>query len=276
MDFLRSIFATPLLLSALLVIASATDYYGYGPAPKLENPEPETDNYKPTPTKSDYKLPKPDTDNYKPQPTKPDFEVPKPETDSYKPQPTKPDYYVPKPEKDNYKPEPTKPEYEVPIPEKDNYKPKPTKPEYEVPKPKGNEYEQLLPTSIAVQGVVLCKSGSKYTPIQGAVARVTCGCVDELGYETVPISVLSHVTDNKGYFFATLSLAKLGSKLKVTECKTYLESSPLENCKIPTDVNYGISGAHLSSYRLLDNKTKLYTVGPFFCTSEPNTVPNGY
>lgn len=112
----------------------------------------------------------------------------------------------------------------------------------------------------------------------GAVARVTCGYVDEVGYETGPISVLSHVTDSKGYFFATLSLAELqGSKLKLTECKAYLESSPLDTCKVPTDVNHGISGAPLSSYRLIDNKIRLYSVGPFFCTAQvPKPVPNGY
>ncbi|KAJ1402388.1 Pollen protein Ole e I like [Sesbania bispinosa] len=198
MAFLRSIFMTSMLLLALLVIASATEY-GYGPAPKLEEPKPVTE-----------------------------------------------------------------------------YKPHPTKPDYKVPKPKGKDEQQLLPTVISVQGVVLCKSGSNYFPIQGAVARVTCGCVDEVGYETGPISVLSHITDSKGYFFATLSLAELGSKLKLTECRAYLESSPLENCKVPTDVNHGISGARLSSYRLLHNNIKLYTVGPFFCTSQPKPLPNGY
>lgn len=109
------------------------------------------------------------------------------------------------------------------------------------------------------------------------MVRVTCGCVSELGYESGPISVWSHVTDSKGYFLAKLSLAELGSELKFTECKAYLESSPLENCKVPTDVNYGISGARLSSYRLIDNKTKLYSVKPFFYTSQPKVpVPSGY
>ncbi|XP_027363397.1 proline-rich protein 1-like [Abrus precatorius] len=207
MAFLQSLFATSMLLSALLVFASATDY-GYGPAPTLQNPKPETD--------------------YKPQPTKPDHE--------------------------------------------------PTKPDYEVPKPKGEDEVPLLPTIISVQGVVLCKSGSNYFPIQGAVARVTCGCVDENGYETGPISVLSDATDGKGYFLATVTLAEFGHKLKFGECKAYLESSPLETCKVPSDVNYGISGATLSSYRILDNKKKLYSVGPFFCTSQSTSVPapNGY
>ncbi|KAL2323672.1 hypothetical protein Fmac_028051 [Flemingia macrophylla] len=194
----------------------------------------------------------------------------------YKPQPTKPAYPVPEPKTNtDYKPQPTKPDYAVPQP-KTGDKPKPTKPYYAAPEPKKDEL-QLLDTIIGVQGVVLCKSGLNYYPIQGALARVTCGCVDDRGYETGPISVLSHVTDSKGYFFATLSLAELGSKLKLTECKAYLESSPLETCKVPTDVNYGISGSSLSSYRLLDNNMKLYTVGPFFCTSQSaKPAPNGY
>ena len=110
----------------------------------------------------------------------------------------------------------------------------------------------------------------------GAVARVTCECVNELGYETGPITVLSHVTDSKGYYYVTLSLAELGSKLKINECKAYLESSPLETCKIPTDVNHGISGAPLSSYRLLENNSRLYSVASFFYTSQAKPVPNGY
>lgn len=57
---------------------------------------------------------------------------------------------------------------EKPKPETD-YKPQyPTKPDhYEVPKPKGKDHELQLPKVIGVQGVVLCKSGSNYFPIQG-------------------------------------------------------------------------------------------------------------
>jgi hypothetical protein len=43
----------------------------------------------------------------------------------------------------------------------------------------------------------------------GAVARITCQAVDEHGYNTVPFSILSCATDNKGYFFATLSPSEL-------------------------------------------------------------------
>jgi len=109
----------------------------------------------------------------------------------------------------------------------------------------------------------------------GAVARVTCRCVNELGNETRPISVFSHATDGKGYYFATLSLVKLGSKLKINECKAYLESSPLNICKVPTNVNHGISGAPLSSYRFLENNIRLYSLAPFFFTSQAKPILNG-
>jgi hypothetical protein len=108
----------------------------------------------------------------------------------------------------------------------------------------------------------------------GAVARITCECVNELGYETGPIT-FNHETDSKGYYDVKLSFAELGSKLKINECKAYLESSPLETCKVPTDVNHGISGAPLSSYRLLENNFRLYSVATFFYTSQAKPVP-GY
>ncbi|KAA8549135.1 hypothetical protein F0562_000819 [Nyssa sinensis] len=84
-------------------------------------------------------------------------------------------------------------------------------------------------------------------------------------------------TDAKGYFFATLTSSELEDTLKLTECKAFLENSPLETCKVPSDVNKGISGALLSSYRLLNDKhMKLYSVAPFFYTSEPNPISKGY
>ncbi|XP_047176343.1 proline-rich protein 3-like [Vigna umbellata] len=261
-----------------------TNYYDneYVPAPKVKKVEAKVD-YNPQLTKPNYgeeSKPKTvyynngyssaptvqklqDESSYKPHPTKPDHgEESKSETDNYD------NGYGPSPKVENPKPKTDYP-VEKPDPIKRDF--------YEVPKPKGKVKQHLLPTTIGVQGVVLCKSGSTYSPIQGAVTRITCGSEDEHGYDTGSISVLSHVTDNKGYFYATVSLEELGSKLKVSECKAYLESSPLETCKVPTDVNYGISGARLSSYRILENKVKLYTVGPFFCTSQPTKpLPNGY
>ncbi|XP_059436214.1 protein SEED AND ROOT HAIR PROTECTIVE PROTEIN-like [Corylus avellana] len=131
----------------------------------------------------------------------------------------------------------------------------------------GNK-ENLLSTIIGIQGLVYCKSGPKFIPLEGAVTRITCQAVDENGFETAPFSFLSDACDAKGYFFATLSGAEVEDNRKLTECRAFLELSPSETCVVPTDVNKGISGALLGSYRLLnDKKMKLYTVGPFFFTS---------
>ncbi|KAF8047967.1 hypothetical protein N665_2749s0010, partial [Sinapis alba] len=63
---------------------------------------------------------------------------------------------------------------------------------------------ELLSSMIGVQGLIYCKQGSKLTPLQGAVARVTCETADEYGYEGEDVTVLSQATDAKGYFLATL------------------------------------------------------------------------
>ncbi|KAJ8899098.1 hypothetical protein K2173_010251 [Erythroxylum novogranatense] len=131
-----------------------------------------------------------------------------------------------------------------------------------------SEAESSLP--IGIEGLVLCKSGSDYVPIQGAVARIACSTVDQNGYEATPFSCLTDETDAKGYFFRTLSLSGLDDKLQLTDCKAFLERSPLDTCNLPTDVNKGISGALLSTYRVLaEKKIKLFSVGPFFYTSTP-------
>ncbi|KAJ7973003.1 Pollen Ole e 1 allergen/extensin [Quillaja saponaria] len=249
MAFIQSFFATTVLLFSLLVIASANDYGYYSPKPDNEKPKPEGNDKLPVPTKPDYEK------EIKPNlvPTKPEYEK------EIKPSPV-----------------PTKPDYEKEI----KPSPVPTKPDYEKEiKPKSEEKAELLSTSIiSIQGLVLCKSPSKYFPLQGALARITCQAVDENGYEKVPFSIVSHITDSKGYFFATISVSELEEKWKLTECKAFLESSPLDTCQVPTDVNKGITGALLSSYHLLNNDNiKLYSVGPFFYTSEPNKpVPDGY
>ncbi|KAA3459145.1 proline-rich protein 3-like [Gossypium australe] len=121
------------------------------------------------------------------------------------------------------------------------------------------------PLPIGIEGFILCKSGPKTIPIKGGVARITCLAVDENGYQTAPFSILSKPTDSKGYYFATLYPNELNhNKLKLAECKAFLEKSPLETCKVATDVNEGITGAPLSYRRLLDNKKMtLYSVPPF-------------
>ncbi|KAL5560933.1 hypothetical protein UlMin_030680 [Ulmus minor] len=93
-----------------------------------------------------------------------------------------------------------------------------------------------LPNVFAIQGHVLCYSGSTYFPLQ-------------VKY------------------------------LNVEGCKTYLEYSPLESCKFPTDVNNGIIGDVLSSTQILQDKSLLYSVGPFIYTSKPydhSNIPNDY
>lgn len=118
----------------------------------------------------------------------------------------------------------------------------------------------------------------------GAVARITCLAVDEKSHKTTYFSVRSKACDSKGYFYTTISPPKsLGinyNEWKIKDCKAYLDHSPLETCKFSTDVNNGVTGHLLSSYSILKhNNAKLYSVGPFFYTSEPNyktPIPNGY
>ncbi|XP_022727901.1 uncharacterized protein LOC111283604 [Durio zibethinus] len=59
-------------------------------------------------------------------------------------------------------------------------------------KPKFDVKEKPLP--IAVEGLILCKSGSETIPIKGAVARITCLAVDEHGYEStfIPDTILNY------------------------------------------------------------------------------------
>ncbi|KAL4384263.1 hypothetical protein GQ457_15G021440 [Hibiscus cannabinus] len=249
--------AFSLLLLSLITIASADDYadasskYGFDGIP--------TDSPQAKPQGEDKAT-------YNPQPEKKE-----------KPDYSKKPYVVePKPEEeeeklnhganqDTYKPKPEEKE-------KSGYEKGDKKPSYET---KPEETENHL--SNAVQGTVLCKTGSNYHPIQvGALATVTCKAVDEVGAEKT-ISICSKPTDAKGYFFVPLS--DLGpDKLKLRECKAYLKSSPLAACNVPSNVNKAIEGALLSAFRVLnEKKTKLYSVGPFFYTSQAQPAPEyGY
>ncbi|XP_011041951.1 PREDICTED: proline-rich protein 3-like [Populus euphratica] len=171
----------------------------------------------------------------------------------------KPDHgYDPK-EKVYEQPKSTTPKPEI-ITAHDGYAQKPN-----LPEPK-------LYVPIGIEGFVLCKQGSNYTPIEGAVIRIACTAVDHYGYKKVPFSCLTEATNAKGYYFKTLPA------LKLTECKAYLESSPLKTCNVPTDMNYGITGAPLSAYHILhDKKIKLYSMRTFFYTSTtPTSTPAGY
>ncbi|KAG2312054.1 hypothetical protein Bca52824_023611 [Brassica carinata] len=123
---------------------------------------------------------------------------------------------------------------------------------------------------VAVEGVIMCRSGDKSYPIQGATARIACVKTDAYGKEIVPISIMSSKTDAKGYFFATLFPSQLRAGRTVTKCKVFLYQSTVADCDFPTDVNKGVRGMSLNKYRVLEDKSfKLYWAGPFFYTSEP-------
>nr|XP_043626125.1 protein SEED AND ROOT HAIR PROTECTIVE PROTEIN-like [Erigeron canadensis] len=131
-----------------------------------------------------------------------------------------------------------------------------------------------MPQTIAIQGLIYCKSGSKHAPIKGATARVTCLARNPIGLELAPFSVSSCPADDKGYFLAKLSPPSTNyfknAKWELKECKAFLEKSPLKDCKVPLDINGGIKGAHIistSSHRLLKNEN-LYSIKPFFYTRD--------
>ncbi|KAL1225168.1 Protein SEED AND ROOT HAIR PROTECTIVE PROTEIN [Cardamine amara subsp. amara] len=130
------------------------------------------------------------------------------------------------------------------------------------------ETGKLIP--MAVEGVIMCRSGGKTYPIQGATARISCVKKDVYGKELVPISIMSGKTDAKGYFFASIFPSQLRAGRTVGNCKAFLAKSPIADCDFPTNVNKGVRGQPLSQYRVLEDKSfKLYWVGPFFFTSEP-------
>ncbi|KAK4418105.1 hypothetical protein Salat_2223200 [Sesamum alatum] len=142
-----------------------------------------------------------------------------------------------------------------------------------------SSWKEFLPGVFSVQGIVYCKSGSKVFPLKGGVVRITCLGIDKDGYETAPFSILSRPTDANGYFLSKLSSQLLEDDgVKISQCKVFLHSSPLKTCPVATDVNKGLSGAPLSAYRPIGfNGMRLYSVGPFVCSSEPQkSSPYGY
>ncbi|KAK3231586.1 hypothetical protein Dsin_003467 [Dipteronia sinensis] len=266
-------FTVSLLLFSLLLVVSAGDY-GYNTKPYGDNQDSKSSetNYSFT-FKADLGKSKPESHDYG---YKPEAPKPKPEGGDYntklKSEEKPKSEYVSKPKAPKLKPEyksEDKPKSGIydynPVPKPDAYK----------PKPQNHGYEKPLP--ISIEGLVLCKSGSKYYPIQGAVAKITCLLGDIYGSKTTLFSISSKATDSKGYFITDLCSLKLSDNLKLKQCKVFLDNSPLEDCNIPTDVNRGITGALLNSYNILnEKKIKLYSVGPFFFTSETKSIPNGY
>ncbi|TXG49832.1 hypothetical protein EZV62_025707 [Acer yangbiense] len=265
---------------------SKSESHDYGYTPEAPKPKPEGGDYNTKPTPEEKPKSESHDYGYKPEAPKPTPEE-KPKSEShdngYKPETPK--------LKPEYKPETpkSKPEYKPETPKlKPEYKPETpkSKPEYKPETPKLKpEYKPETPKSKPEDNDYNTKTKSEDKPkfhltlyfFIGAVAKVTCLVDDIYGSKTTLFSISSKATDSKGYFLAELSSLKLSDNLKLKQCKVFLDNSPLKDCNIPTDVNRGITGALLNSYRILnEKKIKLYSVGPFFFTPVTKSTPIGY
>ncbi|KAF9688123.1 hypothetical protein SADUNF_Sadunf02G0164500 [Salix dunnii] len=236
MASIHSYFTTPGLLLSLLVIASV-GRDGYDPKPdtffKPDNSHVlESKPDAPDVTKPSY------TSNPKLSLTKPKLTKPKPDkgydSKPHLDKPIIPNLYTVKlnygydPKIDALKPEFTmpkpsygydsKPKLIVPIPDisepyyKYDSKPNLPEPKMTAPKP-GHGYDPKKKKGI--EGRVLCKQGSDYTPIK---------------------------LESKYLCYSFFTKVTFHLTLKVTKCQPRLESSPPETGNIPTDMNYGIRG----------------------------------
>lgn len=126
---------------------------------------------------------------------------------------------------------------------------------------------------VVVEGMVYCQSCDNYgswslskaKPIAGAKVSVICK-----NYMKRVSFYKAFKTDETGYLFAELDGFKMGHSYldhPLHSCRVKLVDSPLENCDVFTNVNYGITGARL---RFLDKTLKrsnyeavIYAAGPF-------------
>ncbi|XP_022871832.1 non-classical arabinogalactan protein 30 [Olea europaea var. sylvestris] len=104
---------------------------------------------------------------------------------------------------------------------------------------------------VVVEGVVYCQSCDQYGtwPLTGAEpiesATVSIICKDHRN--RVSFYKAFH-TDNNGYFYAQLLGFKKSHALldhPLHSCHVKLVSSPLENCNLLSNINYGLYGAPL-------------------------------
>ncbi|XP_058103393.1 non-classical arabinogalactan protein 30-like [Magnolia sinica] len=121
---------------------------------------------------------------------------------------------------------------------------------------------------IAVEGVVLCKSCKfrKMDPIPESVVRLQCRT------RRHP-TVVEGKTDKNGYFF--IQPPKEVTTFSARRCKVFLISSPWAYCKLPTDLNGGVSGASLSFRTKLSgpNPIALFSVGPLAFAPNKTSCP---
>lgn len=132
--------------------------------------------------------------------------------------------------------------------------------------------KKVSKTSVVVEGQVYCQSCkeqgtsslSEAKPISGAKISVICK-----SHRNRVFYYSSYTTNEYGYFYAKLEGYTMGHYLlehPLTACKVKLVSSSQENCNIPTNINYGISGASLryENKRVLkkDCDSVIYASGP--------------
>lgn len=103
------------------------------------------------------------------------------------------------------------------------------------------------------------------------MAKISCESNSNNGeYNPTKFSMLTPETDKNGFFLATFTPEQLGTYLKPTDCKVYLESSPSYSCNVATNINLGKSGASLTHSNDVNEKTyilKSYSVQPLVYTS---------
>ncbi|CAN4102399.1 unnamed protein product [Withania somnifera] len=137
---------------------------------------------------------------------------------------------------------------------------------------------------VVVEGMVYCQSCDNYgswslsgaKPIAAAKVSVICK-----NYMKRVSFYKAFKTDENGYLFAQLDGFKMGQSYldhPLHSCHVKLVDSPLENCDVFTNINYGITGGRL---RYLDKTLRrsnydavIYAAGPFafrpaYCPPKP-------
>ncbi|XWS74781.1 hypothetical protein CRYUN_Cryun01aG0026700 [Craigia yunnanensis] len=128
-------------------------------------------------------------------------------------------------------------------------------------------------SEVAVEGMVYCQSCDNYgswslskaEPIASAKVSVICkNNKDQVSFYK------AFETDGNGYFFAELEGFKMSNSLSdhpLLSCRVKLVSSPLKNCNLLSNVNYGLYGSPLryESKRLhrKDYEVVIFAAGPF-------------
>ncbi|XP_065872001.1 non-classical arabinogalactan protein 30 [Euphorbia lathyris] len=128
-------------------------------------------------------------------------------------------------------------------------------------------------TEVIIEGMVYCQSCNHFgswsltdaKPIASSKISVICkNQWKQVNYYR------GFETDSNGYFFAKLDGFKIGHSIldhPLQSCKVKLVSSPMENCKLISNVNYGINGAELRFENKVlrrgsDYEAVVYAAGP--------------